>query len=161
MISLTLVVLNNKKPLFPTWILWKLLTITVSWKCGWKFNTCNLCVIWQHYPCDMYIDLYTIGLTGVTEWGTVTFHFAPNRRRFHKSISRWILLPILYLQTCMPNTVVTTCYDWSIYNISNTSLKVEDGCEKIAKKVSKYFGWKQGSFVWFINNEAMVSFDIR
>ena len=40
----------------------------------------------------MYIHLHTIGLTGVTELGTVTFHFAPNRRRFHWSISRWILL---------------------------------------------------------------------
>ena len=43
-------------------------------------------------PCDMYIHLHTIGLTGVTELGTVTFHFAPNRRRFHWSISRWTLL---------------------------------------------------------------------
>ena len=40
----------------------------------------------------MYIHLHTIGLTGVTELGTVTFHFAPNLRRFHWSISRWILL---------------------------------------------------------------------
>ena len=40
----------------------------------------------------MYINLYTIGLTGVTELGTVTCHFAPNRRRFHWSISQWILL---------------------------------------------------------------------
>ena len=43
-------------------------------------------------PSDMYIDLHTIVLTCVTELGTVTFHFAPNRRRFHLSISRWILL---------------------------------------------------------------------
>ena len=35
-------------------------------------HTCNLCVIWQHNHCDMYINLYTIGLTGATELGTVT-----------------------------------------------------------------------------------------
>ena len=55
-------------------------------------HTCNLGVIWQHNPCEMYINLHTIGLTGATELGTVTFHFAPNRRRFHWSISQWILL---------------------------------------------------------------------
>ena len=55
-------------------------------------HKCNLCVIWQHNPCDMYIDLHTIGLTGATELDTVTCHFAPNRRRFHWSISQWILL---------------------------------------------------------------------
>ena len=54
--------------------------------------TCNLCVIWQYHPCDMCINLHTTGLIGVTELGTVTCHFAPNRRRFHWSISRWILL---------------------------------------------------------------------
>ena len=27
----------------------------------------NLCVIYQHYPCDMYINLHAIGLTGVTK----------------------------------------------------------------------------------------------
>ena len=43
-------------------------------------------------PSDMYIHLHTIGLTGVTEVGTVTVHFGPNRRRFHWSISRWLLL---------------------------------------------------------------------
>ena len=31
------------------------------------WHACNLCVIWQHNPCDMYIDLHTIGLTGATE----------------------------------------------------------------------------------------------
>ena len=51
-----------------------------------------MCVIWQHNPCDMYINLHTIGLTGATELGTVTCHFAPNRRRFHWLISQWILL---------------------------------------------------------------------
>ena len=66
--------------------------ITVSWKYGWKLITCHLCVIWQHYPCDMYIHLHTIGLTGATELGTVTCHLAPNQRRFWWSISRWILL---------------------------------------------------------------------
>ena len=55
-------------------------------------HTCHLCVIWQHYPCNMYIHLHTIGLTGATELGTVTYHFAPNQRRFQWSISRWILL---------------------------------------------------------------------
>ena len=38
-------------------------------------HTCNLCVIWQHNPCDMYIDLHTIGLTVATELCTVTCHF--------------------------------------------------------------------------------------
>ena len=55
-------------------------------------DKCNLCVIWQHYPCDMYIHLHRIGLTGAMELGTVTCHFAPPRRQFHWSISRWILL---------------------------------------------------------------------
>ena len=70
----------------------KLLTITVSRQYG-----CNL--IYVQFVChlttlprDMYIHLHTICLTGVTVLGTVTFHFAPNRRRFHWSISRWILL---------------------------------------------------------------------
>ena len=40
----------------------------------------------------MYIHLHTIGLTGATELGTVTCHFAPNQRRFQWSISRWVLL---------------------------------------------------------------------
>ena len=40
----------------------------------------------------MYINLHTICLTGATELGTVTCHFASNRRRFHWSISHWILL---------------------------------------------------------------------
>ena len=40
----------------------------------------------------MYIHLHTIGLIGVTELGTVTCHFATNRRQFHWSIYRWILL---------------------------------------------------------------------
>ena len=40
----------------------------------------------------MYIHLHTIGLIGMTELGTATFHFAPNRRWFHWSISQWILL---------------------------------------------------------------------
>ena len=53
---------------------------------------CDLCVVWHYQPCDMYIHLHMIGLIGVTELGTVTFHFAPNRRRFHWSISWWIFL---------------------------------------------------------------------
>ena len=40
----------------------------------------------------MCIHLHTICLIGVTELGTVTCHFAPNRRRFHWSIFRWMLL---------------------------------------------------------------------
>ena len=40
----------------------------------------------------MYIHLHTIGLIVMTELGTATFHFAPNRRRFHWSISQWIFL---------------------------------------------------------------------
>ena len=40
----------------------------------------------------MYIHLHTVGLTGATQLGTVTCHFAPNQRRFQWSISRWILL---------------------------------------------------------------------
>ena len=55
-------------------------------------HSCHLCEIWQHYPCDMYIHLHTICLTGATELGTVTCHFAPNQRRFQRSISWWILL---------------------------------------------------------------------
>ena len=54
--------------------------------------TCDLCVIWHYQPCDMYSPLHMIGVIGVTDLGIVTFHFAPNRRRFHWSISRWILL---------------------------------------------------------------------
>ena len=53
---------------------------------------CHLCVIWQHYPCNMYIHLQMIGLTGATELGTVTCHFEPNQCRFQWSISWWILL---------------------------------------------------------------------
>ena len=45
------------------------------------------CIIWQYHPCDMYINLHTICLIGVTELGTVTFHFGPNQRRFPLSIS--------------------------------------------------------------------------
>ena len=40
----------------------------------------------------MYIHLHTKGLTGATELGKVTCHFAPNQRRFQWSISRWRLL---------------------------------------------------------------------
>ena len=40
----------------------------------------------------MYIHLHTIGLIGMTELSTAKFYFAPNRRRFHWSISQWILL---------------------------------------------------------------------
>ena len=54
--------------------------------------TCNLCVIRQYQPCDMYIHLLKIGLIGMTELGTVAFHFATNWRRINGSISRWILL---------------------------------------------------------------------
>ena len=46
---------------------------------------CNLCVIWKYHPCDMYIHLHTIGFIGKTALGTVTFHFAPDRRRFYSS----------------------------------------------------------------------------
>ena len=46
------------------------------------------CIIWQYHLCDMYIHWHTIGFIGVTELGTVTFHLAPNRHRFHLSISR-------------------------------------------------------------------------
>ena len=56
------------------------------------YHTCHLCVIWQHYPCNMYFQLHTIGLTGATELGTVICHFTPNQRRFQWSISWWILL---------------------------------------------------------------------
>ena len=56
------------------------------------WHTCHLCVIWQHYPCNMYIHLHTIGLIGATELGTHACHFAPNQRRFQWSISRWILM---------------------------------------------------------------------
>ena len=28
---------------------------------------CNLCVIWQHHPYDMYIHLHTMGLIVATE----------------------------------------------------------------------------------------------
>ena len=55
-------------------------------------DICNSRVICKYHPFDMYIISYTIGLIGVTELGTATFHFAPNRRRFHWSISRWIWL---------------------------------------------------------------------
>ena len=40
----------------------------------------------------MYIQSHLIGLIDVTELGTVTFNFAPNRRRFHWWISRWTWL---------------------------------------------------------------------
>ena len=54
--------------------------------------TCHLCFIWQYQPYVIYIHLHTICLIGMTELGTATFHFAPNRRRIHCSISQWILL---------------------------------------------------------------------
>ena len=47
-----------------------------------------MCVIWQHYPCNMYIHLHTIGLTGAYSY----MSFAPNQCRFQWSISWWILL---------------------------------------------------------------------
>ena len=50
------------------------------------------CIMWQYHLCDIYIYWHTIGFIGVTELGTVTFHLAPNRRRFHLTISRWIWL---------------------------------------------------------------------
>ena len=53
---------------------------------------CNSWSIWQYHPCDIYIHLHTIGLIDAMELGTVTYHFAPNRRRFHSLISLWILL---------------------------------------------------------------------
>ena len=49
----------------------------------------NSCDIWKYHSSDMEIHSHTIGLIGVTELGTITFHFAPNRRRFYWSISRW------------------------------------------------------------------------
>ena len=39
-------------------------------------HICNSRVIWKYIPCYMYIHSHTIGLIGVTELGTVTFHFA-------------------------------------------------------------------------------------
>ena len=93
MIRLTPVVLNDKKNAFFVINLIKIYrnhSFTKIWMEIWY--TCNLCVIWQYCPCDMYIHLQTIGLIGVTELGTVTCHFAPNQSRFHWSISRWILL---------------------------------------------------------------------
>ena len=93
MIRLIPVVLNDKKTAFIVMNFIKLSQFHNFTKMGMKiWHTCNLCVIWQHYPGDMYIHLHTIGLTGVTELGTVTVNFAPNRRRFHWSISRWILM---------------------------------------------------------------------
>ena len=84
---------KRQKLYFLSWILKKLVKITVSWKYGWKFNIRVICVSFDNpFPCDMYIHLHTICLTGATELGTVTCHFAPNQRRFQWSISRWILL---------------------------------------------------------------------
>ena len=37
------------------------------------YHNCNLCVIWQHYPCDMYIDLHTIGLTAYDRYSYMSF----------------------------------------------------------------------------------------
>ena len=45
----------------------------------------------------MYMHSYAIGLIGATELGTVTLHFVQNLRRFHRSISRWILLRRKYI----------------------------------------------------------------
>ena len=41
----------------------------------------NSRVIKKYHLSDMYIHSHTLGSIGVTELGTVTFHFAPNRRR--------------------------------------------------------------------------------
>ena len=93
MIRLTPVVLNDKKNAFFVTNLIKIYRNHSFTKIRMEiWYTCNLCVIWQYRPCDMYIHLQTIGLIGVTELGTVTCHFAPNQSRFHWSISRWILL---------------------------------------------------------------------
>ena len=93
MIRLTLVVLNDKKTAFFVMNFIKIVQNHSFTKIRMKIqHTCHLCVIWQHYARDMYIHLHTIYLTGATELGTVTCHFAPNQRRFQWSISRWILL---------------------------------------------------------------------
>ena len=55
-------------------------------------DICNSRVIWKHLLSDMYIHSHLIGLIDMTELGTVTFNFAPNRRRFHWSIFRWTWL---------------------------------------------------------------------
>ena len=90
-IRLTLV-LNDKKQHFWSWIYQNCSKSQFHENTDKNLTyTCNLCVIWQHYPCNMYIHVYTIGLTGATELGTVACNFAPNQRRFQRSISRWIL----------------------------------------------------------------------
>ena len=60
-------------------------------KCGWKFNIRVICLSFDNIIAVICISI-TVGLIGVTELGTVACHFAPNRRRFHWSNSRWILL---------------------------------------------------------------------
>ena len=79
---------------------------------------CNSCVIWQYHPCDIYTHLQTIGLIGVTELGTATFHFAPNQRRFLWLIYRWILLrrKIFFRKSLMPN-VHLFAPSFSFFNI--------------------------------------------
>ena len=93
MIRLTLVVLNDKKLHF-----FVMNFIKNCSKSQFHENTdenltyVSLCVIWQHYPRNMYSHLHKIGLTGATELGTVTCHFAPNQCRLQLTISWWILL---------------------------------------------------------------------
>ena len=93
MLRLTLVVLNGKKTAFFVMNVIKIAQNHSFTKMRMKMiYICNSCVFWKYYSFYMYIHSHTIGLIGVTELGTVTFHFAPNRRRFHWSVSQWILL---------------------------------------------------------------------
>ena len=71
---------------------YKLFKITVSRKYGWKINIHVICVSFHNITPVTSIHLHAIGLTGATELGTVTCHFAPNQRRFQWSIFWWILL---------------------------------------------------------------------
>ena len=51
-----------------------------------------------NYIIYIYIHLYTIGLIGVTELGTVTFHFVPNQRRWLVDFSVDIVASNLYFR---------------------------------------------------------------
>ena len=46
---------------------------------------------------DLYIHLHTIFLIGVTELGTVTFHFARSRRRFYRSLRRKLFFELKFI----------------------------------------------------------------
>ena len=115
MIRLTLVVLNEKTAFFIMNLVkinsWNH-SFTKMWMKIWY--TCNLCVIWKYHPYDMYIHLHTIGLIGVTVLGTVTCHLAPNRRRFHWSISQWILL---HRKIIFCKSLKFICADFQIFAI--------------------------------------------